>query len=153
MRHAGNAEIYEKHAAELVRFATSITGPSAAADVVADAVVRAMTSPTWRGVVNHRAYLYRAVLNEARMHHRSAMARRARELRAPVSAGDDEPVLRPEVAEALATLDERQRAVVFLTYWEDLDAGRVARFLDISIRTVRRDLATAKGRLRGLLHD
>ncbi|MDQ3484910.1 MAG: sigma-70 family RNA polymerase sigma factor [Actinomycetota bacterium] len=83
------------------------------------------------------------------------MARESRELRAATSSRpeSEDTVLRAEVAEALATLDVRQRAVVFLTYWEDLDATDIADRLDISLRTVRRDLAAAKQKLKGHLHD
>ena len=71
-----NAEVYAKYADDLVRFATSLVGPTDAQDVVADAVVRVMWSKRWARVTNYKAYLYRAVLNEARMHHRSTMRRR-----------------------------------------------------------------------------
>lgn len=40
-------ELYEKHAEELTRFATSLVGPSRAEDVVANAVLNAMTSAGW----------------------------------------------------------------------------------------------------------
>lgn len=148
-----DAEVYAKHADELVRFATSLVGPTVAADVVSDALVRTMTSPRWPDVAHRRAYLFKAVLNESRMHHRSAMAREANELLAAPPQRADETILRTEVAQALVTLDLRQRAVVFLTYWEDLEAIDVSRWLGVSVRTVRRDLATAKQKLRGLLHD
>ena len=53
-----------------MRFATGLVGPSDGRDVVATAMVRAMWSLSWDSVVNERAYLYKAVLNEARRHHR-----------------------------------------------------------------------------------
>lgn len=69
--------IYAKHAYELMRFATTLVGPSGAEDVVADAVLRAMTSPSWPTVTEHRAYLFRAVANEASSMRRSAGRRHA----------------------------------------------------------------------------
>ena len=62
-----DADVYARHAPELVRFAAVLAGPSGADDLVASAVLRAFTNPGWSGVQNQRAYLYRAVLNEARL--------------------------------------------------------------------------------------
>ena len=76
------AEIYRKHASELLRFATSLVGPADAADVVSEAVVKSMWSKAWASVSNRRAYLYQAVLNESRMHHRGTMRRRSYEMKA-----------------------------------------------------------------------
>lgn len=153
MHEGENAEIYGKHADDLVRFATGLVGPSDAPDVVSDAVIRALSSRSWPGVKNHRAYLTRAVLNEARMHHRSTLRRRAREAR---NATDDvtyDAVPRPEVLEHVARLSLRQRAVVVLTYWDDLDQHTVADRLGISEGSVRRHLGRAHVKLRRLLDD
>jgi DNA-directed RNA polymerase specialized sigma24 family protein len=65
-------EIYRRNVHDLTRFATSLVGPADAGDVVAEAVMRVMWSKQWDGVTDHRAYLYRAVLNEARMLARSS---------------------------------------------------------------------------------
>jgi RNA polymerase sigma factor (sigma-70 family) len=150
------AEVYEKHADDLVRFATGLVGPVDAADVVSAAVLRAVGSRAWAGARNQRAYLFRAVLNEARMQHRSTMRRRAREARA-ASLDDQhasEPAVpRPEVLEHIARLSVRQRAVVVLTYWNDLDRGAVAAMLGISEGAVKRHLARAHHRLRELITD
>jgi RNA polymerase sigma factor (sigma-70 family) len=146
-------EVYEKYADNLVRFATGLVGPSDSQDVVATAVMRAMWSRQWPAVHNQRAYLYKAVLNEARMHHRGAIRRRARELRAldPISVAP--PEIRPEVLEAVERLNFRQRAVVFLTYWEDLPGPEIAHRLGLSESSVHRYLRHAEARLRGILDD
>lgn len=146
-------EIYAKHADALVRFATGLVGPADAPDVVSDAVIRAMTSRRWRDVENPRAYLYRSVLNQARMHHRTTMRRRARELRAFRHEPVHLPEIRPDVLEAVGTLSPRQRASVFLTYWEGLTPAEIAARLDVSEGSVKRHLARARTRLRGLLDD
>lgn len=149
-----DGEVYEKHADDLVRFATGLVGPSDAADVVSAAVLRAVSSASWGTARNQRAYLFRAVLNEARMHHRSTMRRRAREARAAVrDVSAETPLPRPEVLELVARLSVRQRAVVVLTYWDDLDRASVARLLGISEGAVKRHLARAHHRLRELLTD
>lgn len=148
------AEVYEKHADELVRFATGLVGPSDSRDVVSTAVVSAMWSPRWEDVVNERAYLYRAVLNEARRLRRSTMRRKAVELRAAGGEQINEmPEVRPEVVEAVGRLSVPQRAVVFLAYWEDMRPAEIARFLELSDGTVHRHLARAETRLRRILHD
>lgn len=148
------AEVYEKHADELVRFATGLVGPSDSRDVVSAAVVSAMWSPRWDGVVNERAYLYRAVLNEARRLRRGSIRRKALELRAAGGERIDEiPEVRPDVLEAIGRLSVHQRAIVFLAYWEDMRPAEIARFLDLSDGTVHRHLARAESRLRRILHD
>jgi RNA polymerase sigma factor (sigma-70 family) len=149
-----DAEVYEKYAEELIRFATFLAGPTDAPDLLCAAVLRTFTSATWPSVVNRRAYLYRAVLNEARMSHRSRVRRFARERRAaPRDISPGAPELRPEVLVAVARLSPRQRAVVFLTYWDDLDPSGVAEVLGISDGSVRRHLARARKSLRRLLDE
>lgn len=148
-----DAETYEKYADELVRFATALVGPDDAADVVADTFVRVLGSGGWAGVEERRPYLYRSVLNEVRMRHRSTIRRRAREYQAaePEAVADDE--VRPEVLAAVGALSPRQRAVVFFTYWEDLSVDDVAGRLGISAGSVRRHLARARARLRRVLDE
>jgi RNA polymerase sigma factor (sigma-70 family) len=145
--------VYEKYAEGLIRFATALVGPTDAADVLSTAVLRCFGSPGWANVRDHRAYLTRAVLNEARMHYRSTMRRRAREERFPPRDSVDPPEVRPEVLDLVARLSTRQRAVVVLTYWDDLDPDEIARRLDISTGSVRKHLARAHARLRKAMNN
>lgn len=148
-----DAELYARHGAELVRFASVLVGPSGADDLVADTVVRVFAHPTWRHVDNRRAYLFRAVLNAAREHDRSSARRRRREqLAAPREAvADPTGAVRPEVLAAMRALDPRQRAIVFFTYWQDRDTAEIADELGITTRTVQRELADARRHLQELL--
>jgi RNA polymerase sigma-70 factor (ECF subfamily) len=57
------------------------------------------------------------------------------------------------VLEVVAKLSMRQRAVVVLTYWDDLDADEISRRLGISSGAVRKHLARARARLKELLSD
>jgi len=144
-------EIYRKLADDLVRFATGLVGPFDAPDVVTDACLQAFRSSRWREVTNHRAYLYRSVLNHARSHHRSTLRRRVRELKAarPEAAPPQETDV--DVLAAVDRLSLQQRATVILTYWEDLGPGDVAARLGISEGSVKRHLARARSRLKELL--
>ena len=153
MATADDVETYRRHAAELMRYATVLVGPDDAPDVVADAVVAAFASRSWHEVDNRRAYLYRAVLTRSASHHRSGRRRRHREERAAalVPAALDPPAPAVDAHRALAALSEQQRAVVFLTYWEDLAPAQIADLLDISDGAVRKHLARARDHLRRIL--
>ncbi len=148
---ADAVEIYEKHADELIRFASALVGPSGAEDVVAAAMERALGSVDWSTVKARRAYLFRAVLNEARSQHRSTQRRLRREARTAPIDSETGPSVRPEVLDAIRRLTVRQRAVVYFTYWVDLDIANVARALQISPRTAERELAAARRHLEVLL--
>lgn len=147
-----DGELYRKHAHHLVALATTLVGPNAAADVVAAAVTRTITSPAWPHVTDRLAYWVRAVSNEARSSYRSEMRRAAREAIVAhrygrVSEDVPDPV-DPTVLAAIASLSIRQRAVVYLAYWCDLSIADIALTLDLSEGTVRRHLARARSMLR-----
>lgn len=146
-------EIYRKYADDLVRFATGLVGPFDAQDVVTDSCLRAFRSKGWADVANHRAYLYRTVLNQARSHHRTTLRRRVREMR---TASPDVAAPMEVDVDVLAAVDKlsvQQRASVVLTYWEDLSPAEVASRLGISEGSVKRHLARARARLKELLDE
>ena len=153
MGRPDDAEIYAKYADELVRFATGLVGRSQAQDVVSGAVVRCLGSRSWPTVGNPRAYLYRSVWAEARMAHRGSVRRQIREREAAPPEWAADPDVHPEILRAVSSLSLRQRAVIVLTYWADLDPPAVAEFLGIREGSVRRHLARARARLREVLHD
>lgn len=146
-------DTYRQHRHDLVRFATVLVGPDAAHDVVSSAVLRVLERDS-SGIDRPKAYLYQAVANQARNHTRSEERRRSREEEAadsivvPVAS---EPF--PEVREAIERLSVRQRAVIYLYYWEDLPEGAVAEHLRITTGSVRRHLYRARRHLRKALHD
>jgi len=149
---ATNGEIYRKHADDLTRFAAGLVGPSQAADVVSEAVLNCLRSRRWSEVDDKRAYLYRSVINQVASHHRSSQRRTARERLVAQPERVESPEVRPEVLDAVFQLSIRQRAVVFLFYWEDLDIPTIADLLKISQGSVRRHLARGKIRLKEALH-
>lgn len=147
------AGLFAAHAAELTRFATGLVGPDDAEDVVTGAFLRCWTSSRWAGVENRRAYLYRAVLNEARALHRRRRRRVAREQSvAPREAAPEAPAP-SDLDGALDALSLRQRSVIVLTYWGDLDSASIAALLHISDGSVRQHLARGRARLRKALAD
>ncbi len=146
-----DAEIYERLAPELIRFATTLVGPSDAEDLLGAAVIRAITAPAWIRVQNKRAYLYRILVNEAHSTRRSRNRRHNRELRVYRRDDFEHELVDPALMTALRTLSVRQRAVIHLTYWADLTPTQVAATLDTSLRTVERDLTNARTQLEELL--
>lgn len=160
MARDSDAEIYRRHAQELARFASVLVGPSDAADVVSDAVVQALSSDSWPQVVNHRAYLYRAVVNAASARARSDGRRAAREQKS-VQAQQSGPaallvattVERDDVIRAVMALSARQRAAVYLVYWHDMTPASTGALLGISEGSVRRHLARARAYLRRTLNE
>lgn len=146
-----DAEIYARLAPELIRFATSLVGPSDAEDLLGSAVIKAITAPNWSRIENKRAYLYRTLTNEAHKTRRSRQRRANRELRTYRRDDFEHTLVDPGVMEALKSLSVRQRAVIHLTYWADLSPRQVADTLDTSLRTVERALTTARSELEELL--
>lgn len=146
-----DAEVYRRHARELVRFATVLVGPDDAQDVVANAFVRCLASKRWRDMENPRAYLFRVVANEARNLRRSEARRRVREESVPADPAMALPSFHPEVVEAIRRLSVRQRSVVYLAYWEDMTDRMIGEYLGIGAGSVRRHLGRARAKLREVL--
>jgi RNA polymerase sigma-70 factor (ECF subfamily) len=153
-------EAYRAHADELVRYATAMVGPDRAADVVTDAFLMVFDGDRDDTVEHLRAYLFRAV------YHRSIDLNRSRDRRRTREERDGRERLRlatdhlPPASQtaidarrALSVLTDRQRAVVFLTYWSDLPPGEVAGLLGVRSGTVKKQLARARDKLREVLDD
>ena len=148
---ADPTEVYQRHADELVRYATALVGPDDAPDVMIDAVMQAFRSPGWPQVTNQRAYLYRAVLNRAHSVRRSDARRHLREVRSAPGVVADPAGVSVDAQRALSGLSAQQRAVVYLTYWDDLTPAQVAGLLGVTEGSVRKQLARAREQLRRTL--
>jgi RNA polymerase sigma-70 factor, ECF subfamily len=151
VRVADVAECYEKHADALVRFAASQVGWADADDVVSAAVLGVLGGSGEPDDLT--AYLYRSVANACHSHWRTVERRSKRETAFSFAAGhggppDDERV--DVLLAGLARLSPQQRAIVHLTYWEDLTPATIGARLGVSEGTVRRQLARARDRLRRL---
>lgn len=147
------AELYSECRTDLVRFANALVGPSDALDAVSDAMESLLTTGALAEAGNPRALMYRAVLAKARSMQRSGFRRRARERRFAELVVVDSPHVRPDVLEAVVRLSARQRASLFLTYWEDLTPSQVGDRLGIGEGTVKKYLARARANLRKVLDE
>jgi RNA polymerase sigma-70 factor (ECF subfamily) len=94
------------------------------------------------------------VRNEVQDSKRRSASRARREARA-LLASDFESVVNPEssvdVRRAIAQLSSRQRAVVFLYFWNDSSESEIAELLGIRPGSVRRHLSRARSHLRRTL--
>lgn len=144
---------YRKWSDDLVRYATALVGPGEAADLVGEAFARLLARghEHWATVREPRAYLHRVVLNEALMAARQRDRRHRRELRWLDGPIPGELLAQPEVRRALDRLTPQQRAITFLTYWEDMSPAQVSHTLQVSEGTVKRQLARARTTLRKVL--
>ena len=141
-----DAEVYAKHRDELLRYATALVGPHDADDVLSTVVLRTIGRRALAEIENPRGYLMKAVLNEARGLHRR---------RRPTAALDEliEPQP-PDVAGVLSALWDlpvRQRACVYLRYWEMASIAEIGDDLGVRPGTVKRYLHLARKRLKGAL--
>jgi RNA polymerase sigma factor (sigma-70 family) len=145
------ARLYAARGGAFAGVAAGICG-EAAADVVQDAFVRALGRVgTLRSRGALEAWVWRIVLNEAR---RRARVRPQLAVAAPAApeAGDGDPRV-AAVRLAIEGLPARQREVVFLRYFADLDELSIALALGISRGTVAATLHRVHTRLRESMHE
>jgi len=145
---AAVADLFRAHHLELVRLALLMTGDLAAAeDVVQDAFEQLHRRwPSLRQPGSGLAYVRSSVLNGCRsMHRRARVARKhAPRLAGPPAAGADasDPAdavagERSDLIAALLALPRRQREVLVLRYYADLDVAEIAATLRIGPSAVR----------------
>jgi RNA polymerase sigma-70 factor (sigma-E family) len=158
---AAVTELFRDHHLELVRLALVMVQDLATAeDVVQDAFERLQRGwPRLRQHDNSLGYVRSCVLNGCRsVHRRAAVARKhAPELAEPLdaagpdraAAGDD----RGEMVAALRRLPRRQREVLVLRYYLDLDSAEIASTLRISEGSVRSNNARGLARLARELQE
>ena len=137
--------LYRRRLPDFTRAATAICGDEESGrDAVQEAFAKALRKRRrFRGHGSLEAWVWRIVVNAAR----DAGRRRRRNAAAPtpVEARADELGL------PLELLTERQREVLFLHYFADLDYATIAHALDISSGTVGATLSAARQTLRGAL--
>ncbi len=108
----------------------------------------------FRGEAPLEAWVWRAVINAARKKKRR-YAREAQAQLTPVSGNGTSPHLEEgsELASLVAVLPERQRLVLFLRYYADLDYRRIAEILGVRTGTVSASLHAAHRALRRALSE
>jgi RNA polymerase sigma-70 factor (sigma-E family) len=150
VRNAGRADVaavavtglFRAHHLELVRLALLMTGDLAAAeDVVQDAFEQLHRRwPSLQRQDSGLAYVRSSVLNGCRsVHRRARVARRhaPRLAELPATGADTAAGERSDLMAALLGLPRRQREVLVLRYYADLDVAEVAATLRIGPSTVR----------------
>ena len=145
--------LYRLRHRELLRVATAITGSvELGEDAVQDGLVRALARrTTFRATGTLEAWLWKVVVNAARnVAARSPRVADAVGREAPATrAEDDATAVRAHVAR----LPERQRLVLFLRYYADLDYAGIAQVVGIRRGTVSATLSQAHAALRPLLEQ
>jgi RNA polymerase sigma-70 factor (ECF subfamily) len=146
--------LYERDFRAFVRVARAIVGDAQlAVDAVHDGFVAAIRGRDgYRGDGPFEAWVWRAVVNAAR----KGRAARANVL--PLPSMDDLGQTREDRDElrlgpVLFALPERQRLVVFLRYYADLDYRAIAGTLGIEVGTVSATLSAAHRSLRKALQE
>lgn len=152
----GFAEYVAARQATLLRSAWMLSGDwGHAEDLVQSALVRML--PHWSRVRGDDpdGYAYRVLLNcylswWRRVRPREPVPRDLPEM--PVTdRGFATVALRDELAQLLATLPRRQRAVVVLRYYHDYTEAETAALLGCAVGTVKSQSAKALAKMRGQL--
>jgi len=151
---AALSEIYEHRYARFLRVAEAIVGDvDVARDVVQEAFVRLIRSRLqFRGEGSVDGWVWRTVVNTACNVRRDTWAQRRDDPSAEPTATNGH-VADAGVRTLLATLPERQRLVLFLRYYADLDYRSISEILEIQRGTVGATLNHAHSAMRRLLKE
>jgi RNA polymerase sigma factor (sigma-70 family) len=149
------AELYERRYHQFLRLAEAIVGDvELARDVVQDAFARAIRSRrAFRADGSVDGWVWRTVVNTARNARRDRPAELTlpQVLDEPAAGNGSQPA--GDVAALIAALPERQRLVLFLRYYADLDYERIGEVLEIRPGTVGATLNQAHAALRPQLEE
>lgn len=147
-------QVIRRYADAVYRLALAqMHNPADADDVFQDVFLRyAEKAPAFASEEHRKAWLIRVTLNRCRSHYRSHWWKRI----LPLDAAAHASVLDeydPELADALAQLPPKYRAVIHLHYFENYDTGEIAALTRQQPSTVRSQLTRArqllKDRLKG----
>jgi RNA polymerase sigma-70 factor (ECF subfamily) len=147
--------LYQRRFADFVQVAIVIvSSESQAVDAVQETFARALASlDSYRGDGPLEAWVWRILVNTARSH----LRRSGPELGLVEADVTESPNGHPSdsspVREWVAALPERQRLVVFLRYYADLDYRSIASTLGIEVGTVSATLSAAHTALRKLIQE
>jgi RNA polymerase sigma factor (sigma-70 family) len=155
------AELERVYRAQFRAFLRTATAYLGEADVACDAVQEAVATAirkrrTYRGTGTVEAWVWSVVLNTIRSRYRARshdvlLDHELRDHGAPATPNRDGST--EIVRAAVRRLPERERLVLFLRYYADLDYGTIAERLGMSDGTVGASLNAARTTLRGLLQE
>jgi RNA polymerase sigma factor (sigma-70 family) len=139
-------QLYRERYPVFLRVARAMSAGDAA-DAVHDAFVQAVRNRrSFRGEGSLEAWVWRMVVNAALKRRREVPGAAPDEAVQPGQNGFGDPV-----RALVAALPERQRLVLFLRYYADLDYAAIAAILEIKEGTVGATLHSAHAALRGAL--
>lgn len=146
-------ELYRSRYGDFVRVGTAIAGSATkGTEAVQEAFAQALrSSAAFRGEAPLEAWVWRIVVNAARAERRRSEPEAADALELPSPNGHTEDKL--GVRRWIAALPERQRLVVFLRYYADLDYRSIAVALGVEVGTVSATLSAAHTALRSCLKE
>jgi RNA polymerase sigma factor (sigma-70 family) len=127
----------------------------AAMDAVQEGVATAIRKRRgYRGEGTVEAWLWRIVVNSIRTQYRER-AQRLHFSAAPEEreAGVPDEEARDKVRAAVRRLPERQRLILFLRFYADMDYATIAEVAEVREGTVGASLNAAQARLRGLFEE
>ncbi len=143
--------IYRARYPEFVRVCRAVLGDAQAADdAVQEGFARALRQhASFAGSGSLDGWVWRIVINAARDHRRKPTAVPDADPAAPEASDVDATAVRA----AVARLPERQRLVLFLRYYADLDYAQIGEALGIASGTIGATLHTAQASLRTVLQE
>lgn len=148
-------EVYRRRLPEFRRVAAAVVGErESARDVVQEAFATAVQRRAeFRGEGPLEAWLWRIVVNRARSDRRSATpVGEAPSRHGPHANGGAEDA-GAAIRLAVSLLPERQRLVLFLRYYADLDYQTIGEVAEIAPGTVGATLTAARSSLQRLLEE
>jgi RNA polymerase sigma factor (sigma-70 family) len=149
-------QVYDAHYARLAGWTAKLVGDrDLAHDLATEAFLKLLRD--FGSVDDPRAWLYTVTANLVRDHWRKrgreAVAYQRHEAGRDDFVPDADHATRMSVREAVQALPDRLRVVVMLHYFADLPVATVARQLEKSEGTVKRDLFDARQRLSAILGE
>ena len=140
--------LYRERFPQFVRVARAVTGDrESALEAVQEGFADALRhSAKWEARGSLEGWVWRCVVNRAR----KARQRPAPELPSEENGTPDQD---SELRARLAALPERQRLVVFLRYFADLEYREIAGALGVEVGTVSATLHAAHATLRAALEE
>ena len=147
--------VYRARHADFLRVATAITGNvELGRDAVQDGLTRALAARrSFRRTGSLEAWLWKVIVNAARNLRRDIRrpeptSEQVTDCYLQEAARDDDAA---RLRERIARLPERQRLVLFLRYYADLDYAAIARVLGVRRGTVAATLNHAHAAVRSSL--